>query len=85
MARPVLPAEQVAPLESVADGGPELVTAAYLLSSEIFQIFGCPEILQLTREGQLRLPYWSNERRPVLKAWEQESGIEIVEETVEAG
>ena len=50
--------ERVAPLESLACRRPGLVSAAYLLATDMFQGFGAAEAAQLTREGALRLPYW---------------------------
>lgn len=56
---PVSPAECVAPLEAIASQGPDLIATGYLLATELFQEFGLPECGQLTRDGQIRIRYWS--------------------------
>jgi hypothetical protein len=80
--QPVQPAEQVIPLDSLADDGSDLVSAVYLLCSDLFQVFGFPEVPQVTRSGQLRWPYWSNDRRPQLEAWAGQVGVEVIDEAV---
>jgi len=55
----LVPVERVASLEGLAAGGTHLVSAAYLLATDLFQEFGCPGAVQLTREGAVRLPYWA--------------------------
>lgn len=71
------PVECAAPLDSLATGGPELVATAYLLASDLFQSFGQPEATQLTRDGQLRLPFWNDLWKPSVQAWAADAGISI--------
>jgi hypothetical protein len=81
---PVRQAGCTAPLESLAFDGPDLVAAAYLVASELFQEFGWPETPQLTRDGQVRLPHWSGQWHPHIRAWAEESGITVLDETLPA-
>ena len=55
------PPERVAPVEALASDGPDLVSAAYLLATDILQEFGVAEAAQLIRDGAVRLPYWNPE------------------------
>ena len=81
---PAHPAEAVAPLDSLAIDGPDLVAAAYLLASELFQTFGRSEAAQLTRDGQLRLPYWGREWQSDVQAWATGAGITVTSATLPA-
>ena len=74
--------ERVAPLESLASGGPALVSAAYLLATDIFQGFGAAEAAQLTRDGAVRLPYWDREVLPHLQQWAVNAGISVTQQTL---
>jgi len=76
------PAERVAPVESLACGGPDLVSAAYLLATDLFQEFGAAEAAQLTREGAVRLPYWNEEVLPDLQHWAAGAGISVTQQTL---
>jgi hypothetical protein len=76
------PAERVAPLESLACDGPDLVSAAYLLATDLFQEFGAAEAAQLTREGAVRLPYWNQEVLPHLQQWAADAGISVTQQTL---
>jgi Schlafen, AlbA_2 len=79
---PVRAAGCTARLESLAFDGPDLVAAAYLLASELFQTFGWPEAPQLTRDGQVRLPYWSGQWHSLIQRWAGEAGIKVSDETL---
>jgi hypothetical protein len=72
-------AESAAPLDVLADDGPGLVSAAYLLATDIFQEFGMPEAMQLTRDGELYSHYWGDGLLPSLRAWAKEAGITITD------
>jgi len=74
--------ERAAPLDALADDGPGLVAAAYLLVTDIFQGFGCAEAAQLTREGELRLPYWNPDWQPHLQPWADSAGIGTTRDTL---
>lgn len=76
------PAERVAPLESLACDGPDLVSAAYLLATDLFQGFGAAEAAQLTREGAVRLPYWDPQVLPHLQQWAAGAGISTTQQTL---
>ena len=69
------PAERVAPLDALAADGPDLTAAAYLLATDLFQQFGWAEAVQLTSDGQIRLPYWRAEWGPQVTGWAAEAGI----------
>jgi hypothetical protein len=80
---PVSPAECVAPLEAIASQGPDLVATAYLLATELFQEFGLPECGQLTRDGQVRIRYWSALPWPTfIQQWAPSVGVTISNETL---
>jgi len=72
-------AESAAPLDALADGGPGLVAAAYLLATDILQDFGMPEAPQLTRGGELRSHYWADGMLPSLRQWAAEAGITVTD------
>jgi Putative DNA-binding domain len=70
------PAEAVTALDVIAQPGPELFSVAAVLSDEIGQAFGVPEMGQLTHGGELRLPYWSPHTwRNEMVAWAKQHGI----------
>jgi hypothetical protein len=68
-------AERVAPLDTLAADGPDLTAAAYLLATDLFQQFGWAEAVQLTSDGQIRLPNWQTEWQPEITEWATEAGI----------
>jgi hypothetical protein len=74
--------ERAAPLDALADDGPGLVSAAYLLANDIFQGFGYAEAAQLTRDGALRLPYWNPDWQPHLQQWADSVGIGTTRDTL---
>jgi Schlafen, AlbA_2 len=76
------PPERVAPLEALASDGPNLVAAAYLLATDMFQEFGWAEAAQLTRDGGVRLPYWNREWQPHVEQWAATAGITTTQETL---
>jgi Schlafen, AlbA_2 len=78
----VAPPERVVPLESLAADGPDLVSAAYLLASDVFQEFGWAEAAQLTRDGGVRLRYWNREWRSHIERWAATARIIVSEETL---
>lgn len=82
MADAVAPPERVASLDGLAADGPELVSAAYLLASDLFQEFGAAEAAQLTRDGRVRLPYWNQEWLPHVEQWSTAAGIGTTQETL---
>jgi len=79
---PENPAERVLPLDSIATAGPELLSASYLLLTELFQAFGWPEVVQVTREGVLRRRYWNAQLQGTVVRWAELHGIEVTDETV---
>jgi hypothetical protein len=70
--------ESTAPLDALAIGGVGLVSAAYLLTTGIFQAFGCAEAAQLTRDGEVRPTYWNPTWQRHLQPWTDSAGIRIV-------
>lgn len=76
------PAEIAAPLDELAEPGPELVTAAALLIDELGQAFGIAEIGQLTRDGRLRRLYWHRTVQEEIVAWASTHGIIVTDETL---
>lgn len=79
---PLEPAQCAAPLDSLTVDGPDLVATAYLLASELCQAFGQADVLQLTRGGQLRLPYWSQSWQQQVSAWAEAAGVTVSNETL---
>jgi hypothetical protein len=82
LALPAHTAQGAAPLDVLADDGPGLVAAAWLLASDLFQEFGLPEALQVTRDGELRRQYWGSYRHQEIQAWADKAGILITDETI---
>jgi hypothetical protein len=82
MTEAVAPPERVAPLDALAADGPDLVSAAYLLASDVFQEFGWAEAAQLTRDGRVRLPYWNRQWQPHVEKWAETAGISTSPETL---
>jgi Putative DNA-binding domain len=70
-------AEAAAELDDLAQPGPMLAAASALLVDEIGQAFGVAEMGQLSRDGQLRRPYWG---RPDVITWAQQNDIEITDD-----
>jgi hypothetical protein len=73
----VQPAESAAPLDALAIDGPDLIAAAYLPASDLFQAFGLPEVLQLTRDGQIRGQHWSKSWIPQVREWAMQAGVTL--------
>lgn len=82
MADAMAPSERVAPLDSLVSDGPDLVSAAYLLATDVFQEFGWAEAAQLTRDGGVRLLYWRRDWQPHLQRWAAAAGISTTQETL---
>lgn len=78
----MVPSERVAPLDGLVSNGPDLVSTAYLLATDVFQEFGWAEAAQLTRDGGVRLRYWHREWQSHLQSWAAAAGITITEETL---
>ena len=82
LAQAAHPAERIAPLDALATDGADLVTATYLLATDLFQEFGLAEAAQLTGNGQIRLPYWRPEWVPQVGRWAAEAGVTATMETL---
>jgi len=76
------PPERGAPLDALAADGPGLVTAAYLLATDLFQEFGWAEAAQFTSDGRVRLQYWSKEWQDPVTQWVATAGIAITQEAL---
>lgn len=76
------PPERVAPLDALATDGPDLVAAAYLLATDVFQEFGWAEAAQLTSDGRVRLRYWREEWQDRVAQWAATAGITTTQETL---
>jgi hypothetical protein len=72
-------AETAAPLDDLAQPCPGLIAASALLVDEIGQAFGVPEMGQLSRDGQLRRPYWGDQQ---IIAWAEQHGLEVTDDTI---
>jgi hypothetical protein len=71
-------AEAAGELDDLAHPGPGLVAASAMLVNEIGQAFGLAEMGQLSRDGQLRRPYWSDQQ---VFTWAEQHGIEVIDDT----
>ena len=76
------PAERVAPLDALGADGPDLVTAAYLLATDVFQEFGWAEAAQFSSDGRVRLRYWREEWQGPVAQWAASAGIATTQETL---
>lgn len=76
------PPERAAPLDALATDGPDLVTAAYLLATDVFQEFGWAEAAQFTSDGRVRLPYWGQEWQGRVAQWAATAGIATTQEAL---
>jgi Schlafen, AlbA_2 len=76
---PARTAEAAAQLDALADEGPDLLAASYLLASELFQDFGLPEAMQLTRDGEIRRRYWTKAWLPQIEAWAAAAGVTVTD------
>jgi hypothetical protein len=74
-------AEAVAPLDSLASPGSDLITVAAALADEIGQAFGIAEMGQLSREGTLRRPYWGPFRQEMV-TWAEQHQIDVTDEVL---
>ncbi|MEU5934555.1 ATP-binding protein [Micromonospora sp. NPDC047187] len=73
-------AEADAPLDALAEAGPGLVAAAALLSNELGQAFGLPEMAQLSPDGRVRHRYWGRAWSEQVQTWADSAGIEVSDE-----
>src|SRR6266568_890518 len=76
------PPERVAPLDALAADGSDLVTATYLLATDVFQEFGWAEAAQFTSDGRVRLRYWRQEWHAPVTQWAATAGISTTQETL---
>lgn len=79
----VAPAETVASLDDLADPGPALVAVGARLGDELGQVFGIPELGQLTREGEIRIRYWGRSYADHVRRWATEHDVVVSEETLD--
>jgi hypothetical protein len=82
LAIPAEAAQGVAPLDALADDGPGLVAASCMLATGLFQEFGMPEALQVTRDGEIRRQYWGRHRHQEIQSWADQAGIDITDQTL---
>ena len=78
----ITPSFTAAAIEDLADGGPELISAAYRMGSALAQAFGCAENLQFSPEGLLRRRYWHPSRVPQLERAVQNLGLSWTDQPV---
>jgi hypothetical protein len=76
------PPERAAPLDALATDGPDLVIAAYLLATDVFQEFGWAEAAQFTSDGRVRLKYWGQGWLGRVANWAATAGIATTQETL---
>jgi hypothetical protein len=75
-----VPPERVAPLDTLAADGPDLVTTSYLLATDVFQEFGWAEAAQFTDDGRVRLRHWREEWQAPVEQWAASAGISTTQE-----
>ena len=76
-------AETVASLDELAIFGPALVSVAARLSDELGQAFGIPAMGQLTRDGEIRIGYWSSGCHAQVREWAEQHGIAVTDRVLE--
>jgi hypothetical protein len=59
----------------------ELLSAARLVSSDLFQAFGSPEVRHVTPDGKLRKRYFRGDTRQLFKLAE-DHGVDLTDEPV---
>jgi hypothetical protein len=67
-------------VEAVATVGPDLSATTRLVATDLFHAFGSPEVRQITNDGALRSRYLGGNAE--LRAWAEQRGIELTDETV---
>lgn len=75
-------AETGAALDDLAEPGAPLVATAASLIDELGQVFGIPEMGQLTHDGEVRRRYWGG-YQPKMVAWAEQYGVAVVDSTLE--
>lgn len=78
------PAESIASIDELATLGPQLVAAAATLGDQLAQIFGVAELGQLTRQGEVRAPYWVRQHQPLIREWADTHGIAVSDQTLDS-
>ena len=68
-------------LESLVGADSELLSAARLVASDIFQAFGSPEVRHITADGKLRRLYFRGDTRELFRLAE-DRGVEVTDEHV---
>ncbi|MFY1651118.1 hypothetical protein ACN27J_09505 [Solwaraspora sp. WMMB762] len=68
-------------IDDIAEDGAPALAATYEVVTGLFQAFGQPEALQVSREGALRMRYWRNGRAD-LERWAARVGVELSQKTV---
>ncbi|MFI0449785.1 hypothetical protein [Actinomadura sp. 6N118] len=69
-------------VDELAEDGPGLIAAASELATGLVQPFGRPEIIQLSRAGQIRIRYWKHGHNDALQRWAQAANVELTEATL---
>jgi hypothetical protein len=60
--------------------GPDLAVATRLIATDLFHAFGSPEVRQIAADGTLRASYLGGDGE--LRAWAEQHGIAVSDETV---
>lgn len=76
-------AETVASLDELTTPGPALVAVAARLVNEMGQVFGIPEMGQLTPDGEVRIRYFGRHAQDRLKVWGEEHGVVVSDRTLD--
>ncbi len=63
--------------------GTGLVICARMLLTDLFQSFGVPEVPQITAAGEIRQPYFRNDRWQQIAQWGAANGVPVVVTTVD--
>lgn len=73
-------ADGVFDIDDLAEDGPPLMVATYVLATGIFQEFGIPEAAQITPDGTIRRRYWQSGGSERIVAWAKASGVPVTDE-----
>jgi hypothetical protein len=71
-------AERAADLDDLAYDGPGLIQAGSLLCGDLMRMFGEADVLQLTRNGSIRIEQWGTKRRTLITEWATAAGITVI-------
>lgn len=67
--------EHVAPLDGLAEPGPDRIALARLLALDLLSAFGMSEVPQITESDEFVLNRFTHESQPKVERWAEEAGV----------